>query len=197
MWVKVCTGCGESKPFSEYAKHKLGRDGLRPRCKACSASENAAYRARTVEQRAAYNKRYRTENRDRHLMYNRAWNRANRDRTGEALRRYRAAHREQIAVTKALRRKLRGNTELARRVMERVKFYGGRCYYCGAAADTLDHRIPICRGGTNLPANLVPACRSCNSRKRHRTEGEWRRWFRPRDDSPLRVPAYAAAANVP
>jgi 5-methylcytosine-specific restriction endonuclease McrA len=181
--VRDCTKCGVSKPFSEYAKHKIGKDGLRPRCKTCTSEDNAKYRARTVVERAAYNKQYRLENRDRHLQYNRAWNTANRDRANEALRRYRVRHPERIAIAKALRRKLSATRESAVLALQRVALYGGKCYYCGAVADTIDHRIPICRGGTNLPANLVPACRSCNSRKRHRTESEWRRWSRPRVDS--------------
>jgi hypothetical protein len=39
------------------------------------------------------------------------------------------------------------------------------CVYCDAPADTTDHVIPRAYGGTNDPANLAPACRSCNSRK--------------------------------
>lgn len=158
----------------------MGRDGLRPRCKSCTAEDNVVYRAASKEQRADYNKRYREVNRDRHLAYNRAWNKANRDRANEALGRYRERNRETIAMAKALRRKLGAGRKTALLALQRVALYGGRCYYCGEAADTIDHRIPICRGGTNLPANLVPACRSCNSRKRHRTESEWRRWSRPR-----------------
>jgi len=43
-----------------------------------------------------------------------------------------------------------------------------KCAYCGTASDnlTIDHIIPIAKGGTNDPKNLAPACRSCNSRKR-------------------------------
>lgn len=41
----------------------------------------------------------------------------------------------------------------------------GRCVYCGAPADTIDHVIPRSKGGTDDPDNLVPACRDCNSRK--------------------------------
>src|SRR5699024_12571617 len=32
---KVCTGCKELKAFSDYAKHRTGRFGLRPQCRAC------------------------------------------------------------------------------------------------------------------------------------------------------------------
>lgn len=39
------------------------------------------------------------------------------------------------------------------------------CAYCGGPADTLDHIVPVSRGGTNVWYNLTAACRPCNSRK--------------------------------
>lgn len=41
--TKVCTKCGEDKPFSEYGKHKKGKHGLRSQCKPCVSVQNTAY----------------------------------------------------------------------------------------------------------------------------------------------------------
>jgi hypothetical protein len=42
--------------------------------------------------------------------------------------------------------------------------HGGLCVYCREIlADGLDHIYPWVQGGTNDPANLVPACTVCNS----------------------------------
>lgn len=42
----------------------------------------------------------------------------------------------------------------------------GQCWICGNPdADTLDHVLPVSRGGGNQWWNLRPACRSCNSAK--------------------------------
>lgn len=48
-----------------------------------------------------------------------------------------------------------------------VEHHGGRCAYCGTRPEviTVDHVIPISKGGAHTAANVVPACRSCNSRK--------------------------------
>lgn len=49
----------------------------------------------------------------------------------------------------------------------KVQQYGGLCCYCRQPAKPLtrDHVIPRVHGGTDDIDNLVPACRSCNSRK--------------------------------
>lgn len=41
----------------------------------------------------------------------------------------------------------------------------GKCVYCGAKAEEIDHVVPRSNGGTNSTYNLVAACRSCNEKK--------------------------------
>ncbi|HEX4901803.1 MAG TPA: HNH endonuclease [Acidimicrobiales bacterium] len=45
---------------------------------------------------------------------------------------------------------------------------GGRCQYCGDAADSIDHVVPRAKGGPHSWENVVAACRPCNVRKRDR-----------------------------
>jgi len=46
------------------------------------------------------------------------------------------------------------------------KTYGKVCYICGGTpADTIDHVIPLSRGGSNDLSNLRPACYKCNLEK--------------------------------
>jgi 5-methylcytosine-specific restriction endonuclease McrA len=46
---------------------------------------------------------------------------------------------------------------------------GRRCVYCGTGLGlenaTLDHVIPLSRGGSHAPGNLVSACQPCNQLK--------------------------------
>lgn len=46
---------------------------------------------------------------------------------------------------------------------------GRRCVYCASRLEydlaTLDHVIPVARGGTSAPGNLVAACVDCNRLK--------------------------------
>lgn len=56
-----------------------------------------------------------------------------------------------------------------------VRRHGGRCFYCNSDGRmSMDHVVPISRGGRHSIGNLVPACITCNSSKRDRTIMEWR-----------------------
>ncbi len=54
---------------------------------------------------------------------------------------------------------------------------GGICFYCGGkfkpAELTMDHLIPIVRGGKSVHGNVVPACKECNSKKKYLLPLEW------------------------
>lgn len=49
------------------------------------------------------------------------------------------------------------------------------CVYCGAIATTVDHIVPLARGGWEHTSNLVPSCGSCNSSKCDSLLHEWDR----------------------
>jgi len=53
----------------------------------------------------------------------------------------------------------------------------GRCHYCAAQVPpkelTLDHIVPVSRGGRSTKGNCVPACKACNSSKQLLTPVEW------------------------
>jgi 5-methylcytosine-specific restriction endonuclease McrA len=47
-----------------------------------------------------------------------------------------------------------------------------RCAYCGRHATTVDHVLPLSRGGESSWHNVVAACAQCNHRKADRTPAE-------------------------
>jgi len=49
---------------------------------------------------------------------------------------------------------------------------GHRCAYCARTATTIDHVMPVSRGGRNTWRNTVAACDGCNQRKADRTPAE-------------------------
>ena len=52
----------------------------------------------------------------------------------------------------------------------------GVCAYCGSAFApaelTMDHVVPVARGGRSTRGNVVPACKECNNRKKLATPAE-------------------------
>jgi 5-methylcytosine-specific restriction endonuclease McrA len=58
----------------------------------------------------------------------------------------------------------------------------GLCHYCRRLCPphslTMDHMVPISRGGKTTKGNLVPCCKECNNRKRHLLPMEWEKYLR-------------------
>ena len=52
----------------------------------------------------------------------------------------------------------------------------GVCHYCGRKfppeALTMDHVVPVARGGRSTRGNVVPCCRACNAAKGVATPAE-------------------------
>ncbi len=53
----------------------------------------------------------------------------------------------------------------------------GVCYYCGQTTSpkelTMDHIVPISRGGRTTKGNVVTACKECNNAKKQLLPMEW------------------------
>lgn len=54
---------------------------------------------------------------------------------------------------------------------------GGVCYFCrrkfAPKELTMDHIVPLIRGGKSTKGNIVPSCKECNNRKKHMLPLEW------------------------
>jgi hypothetical protein len=51
-------------------------------------------------------------------------------------------------------------------VMEIIEYYNGKCAYCEAAANSLDHPFPLKDGPPNITANVLPICNKCKKLKK-------------------------------
>ena len=58
----------------------------------------------------------------------------------------------------------------------RAALQKGVCHYCGknvgAANLTMDHVVPVARGGKSVRSNCVPCCKACNNAKKALTPAE-------------------------
>jgi len=97
-----------------------------------------------------------------------------RDKQTRWRRKHPETYRAQYRRRRALQRKAEGS-HTADQWLSRIHFYGWRCFYCHLELTprtvTQDHVKPVSHGGSEWPANLVPACAKCNRRK---WDSSWR-----------------------
>ncbi len=57
----------------------------------------------------------------------------------------------------------------------------GVCHYCGGSFSpaelTMDHIVPLIRGGKSSRGNVAPACKECNNKKKHMLPIEWEEYL--------------------
>ena len=108
--------------------------------------------------------KYRVRNWDKKLAYQRKWRKDNPDkRRFHELSRERRLHNTPDHL-------LPTNAQLA----EWKELYGQRCCYCESTENlTLEHIVPISKGGFHTLENILWACQSCNSSKKDETFIIW------------------------
>jgi len=161
-----CTQCGRRRALSEFNRDSRRPTGRRRTCKECASSatrrwieENpakvnatsVAYRIKNAESRREYSAAYLPE-----------WKREN-------------AHK--IRDYTYRRRAKKANTETAPIDYSALwETCGGACSLCGHPLDlatewpsprfaSIDHIVPLSRGGGHVQSNLQYACLDCNVRK--------------------------------
>jgi 5-methylcytosine-specific restriction endonuclease McrA len=84
---------------------------------------------------------------------------------------------------------LRHERHKARRLREtqwwKRKLARGLCHYCGRrfppAALTMDHIVPVARGGRSTRSNVVACCKECNTAKKQLLPMEWEAYLKKID----------------
>ncbi len=183
-----CRFCGSSFSFLY-----CGKGSVRVSCDACrtNTAKTERWRAKNYEKvreykaewarrngdkQRAWAKRYYRENTKKVQLRSAVYRDKNKERIAAWMRDYRAK-RPGPVVASELRRRARWANAPGRasagQIAARFAFFGDRCAYCRGPAESIDHVIPLSKGGTHWPANIRPACLKCNASKRDKTLGEW------------------------
>jgi 5-methylcytosine-specific restriction endonuclease McrA len=137
-------------------------------------------------------KAYAEANKDFVKAYQKEWRSNNKKRIYENSKRNYSARKEHYDNYRAewrKKNKLKWNGyRSTRRIREKEngiflitakeyrKLERDSCFYCGSYEQpTIDHVVPIVRGGKHSIGNIVVACKSCNSQKSKKTIMEWRK----------------------
>ena len=80
-----------------------------------------------------------------------------------------------------LQREKRKARELRQTQWWKNKRGAGLCHYCRrrfpARELTMDHVVPLIRGGKSSKSNLVPCCHNCNAQKKYLLPTEWQEYL--------------------
>jgi DNA repair exonuclease SbcCD ATPase subunit len=135
---------------------------------------------------AERNKAYRDANKDKIAEQNKAWRDANKDKIVELGRTYRHANRNTRLIEDKRRRDklaIQNDQTITPDFITELFSKAKSCPYCGKKmfdvsknqkdAKSLDHLIPISKGGLHSVHNVAICCHSCNSKKRDLSFPEW------------------------
>jgi 5-methylcytosine-specific restriction endonuclease McrA len=142
-------------------------------------SKKAAYRKAKTAHRKAYNAAYARANADRIRERNRRYRKLHPELYVAAVRKWQARNPLKAKVIKAnahARRRAREAAAIGSYTAAEWEFVKAaqeyRCLICGMYEPliklTVDHVIPLSKGGTNTADNLAGLCGPCNSHKRDR-----------------------------
>ena len=198
---KRCTKCSEVKPIEQFNKDAHKASGRRSHCKTCTRKfsqqwreENPGYiqkyrkenpeydqgwRERNRDKLRKYSKKWREENREKICGYSQKYHEKNRDKERETNRKWREENREKIheyASKRRARERTAKGTHTASDIRLIYERQGRRCWWCQCKLGReyhVDHRIPLTKGGSNDPSNLVISCSACNLSKGAKLPHEW------------------------
>ena len=158
---KVCSQCIIEKPIIEFYPCYTAVDGREYRCKSCCKTNTADWLARTDLQILSAVKQ--------------RWYEQNQEISIWRAKQYRIEHPEWAREANTRGSRKRRATKLSAPLNDLttgewkllLDTFEHSCAYCGDSESklTMDHVVPLSKGGSHTFTNIVPACKSCNSRK--------------------------------
>lgn len=129
--------------------------------------------------KAANARRYK-KYRAKFLARNKVDSQKNRLKINERQRRYRKTDKGREKIYKAVYARFARKKNAPRidytlsELALHFALFGDRCVYCqGVEKLTIDHLVPLSKGGIDALTNIVPACKPCNSSKRDKSAYLW------------------------
>lgn len=187
---KRCKCCKQIFPATKehFVASKQGRNGLHPLCKSClnkqkreSRNNNPERRSRDKQKQHEYMQRPEVRERVRLQSRERRQVPEYKDREKRlAKERLSTEHGKSIKRAAYERRRARllgaEGSYTAADVELQYRSQKGLCWHCGKELSDefhIDHLIPLTRGGTNWPNNIVCSCPYCNRSKHNKLPQEW------------------------
>lgn len=201
--TKQCRVCQIEKPIESFYRQTKARDGRQSSCKECSNQNSIEWAKRNRDKVNVIRKNWLSKNPDYMREWNQAnpekvrqgqekYRKANPERVRKTWSDYHERNREkrlrqssewakanpELNRSRVRRRdaKRRENETFVVTKRDLARILSQKCAGCGIKENTtLDHIVPISRGGRHSVGNLHALCGSCNSSKKDKLWIEWRR----------------------
>lgn len=178
---KKCNRCDKTKSIDSFGLDSSSRDGHKTICKQCKSVINKDYNTKNSERILANKRRYYLENAEEIIIKRREYRKKNSDVLSQRQRKYYLKNREYIIerqskITKIRRARL--FSAFVEPVCEKKLFIRdeGLCYVCSKKIDldlswphpmskSLEHIIPLSKGGKHSYENTALSHLVCNIRK--------------------------------
>ncbi len=188
---KLVTRWGEANKARRSASAKLRYQANKEKINEASAAWHKANKEKRKKSAADWyqankvrkndtSKAWREANKEKNLQYNRDWNEANKERKRVTSKAWHKANPDKARAAEHRRRArlLSAGGTFSDQDIKSLAQSQPVCNGCpvnfGDVPHTIDHIVPLARGGSNWPSNLQLLCQPCNDSKGAKTMEEWK-----------------------
>ena len=199
--IKKCKICGKILVacVDNFYKKNRGKYGFRAECKTCWRNKQKVYHNEHVEERKEYRQQYyiahqdelkarAKEYRDTHVeerkKYNKEYREKNQERLSTYLKDWRKNNTDKTFnynVNRRIKEESQGRGITDEQFLEMMEYFNWCCAYSGKRFSgrnkdgdrSIDHIIPINKGGKHEPYNCIPMYMPYNSSKNDSDMLEW------------------------
>ncbi len=179
--AKYCVRCFEIKRLSHFYKSAKAKDGHKPYCKECGKAYSLQWIRENQEENQRKAALWYEANKLQALAGAKAYAAKHPERTRSAKRKYSRTHPE-VGRSAVHRRRARIRGAITEKFLDEEIYERDNwiCQLCGEAIDSkaeksssrkksLDHIVPISKGGSHTRDNVQAAHLDCNIRKGNKT----------------------------
>lgn len=171
--TRTCSKCERTLLAThEFFGAKKSPDGCSSLCKECTKKRNHEYYQAHREEIIAAQMVYDREHAEQQRNYRRQWKRDNPVRVKALNRQWYEDNYErcrELAWNYRARKRGASGSHTTADIKAQHERQEGKCYWCNCKVGDkyhVDHVVPLSKGGSNWPSNIVIACPTCNQVKK-------------------------------
>ena len=181
---KYCSQCLTVKDLSDFKKvgtDAAGNVRYSGECKKCAKKRSADYYLKNAERIKANTDKYHKENLAKYVEYSNRYAERNpekrREQRKRAYARYAKTERGKMIIklhNEVYSRSAKLGDLTAAQWQSILELFDFKCAYCGSKDKlSMEHLLPVSKGGALTKANIIVACQHCNSSRGNKDLQDW------------------------